>query len=308
MHLSGRFLLILDGPIASRREDIAGLLAGGAAYLSTLTESKGAHEAQTEDGDTIITGAKVAMHAAVVQISPDDAFREMKKEGHPITLPADPFVYQTHGYEDALRRLRIYMHKGTAIIILHGRFTDGFIAQAYRVAQASEYETVFLAHMEQRMSILAAVAEEKGLIDEGEPEEDLDFAETVPAHPLVNPDEEGVYCKPPERVVLTATEVAAPSIGLEEEVADPAPTKCKLVITDYDYPEDVMLHSKQVAQAVAGGFSVGSYKVIQAALRNIAGGRDSVEITLPDTFKGERADELVNRFSEYDITATVEPL
>ena len=139
MHLKGKYLIIVGGPCGTRRTEIAHLLAGGAAYLSTVTEQSG-------DDDQ----AKPAYHTKVVVISPLDCFDlgKGKWEYDHSQLPS--------ANEDAARRCELAMNRGVSIIILDDTFLEKWEINPYTaLAKTYEYEVISMAMTDRRMDVMS---------------------------------------------------------------------------------------------------------------------------------------------------------
>jgi len=226
MHLSGRFLIIVIGPTASRREDIVGLLAGGAAYLSTLTEIRGAHvHEDATEGVQVVTGAQPASHTSIVRLSPEDAFVNETVEERSINMPdvkSQDSEEWIHAVGDFERRIRVAMFKGISIILAHGPEHTP-LESLYSQAHVNGYEVIRIAVPEPREGVLWKLRRQKRtgilprfLIDPVPPGYNV--------FPMVK-EEDGFVNPRPERTTLTTADIAAPVTVDEGEVEAPPTPK-----------------------------------------------------------------------------------
>jgi len=157
MHLGGRYLIIVAGPMGTRRTDLANLVAGGVAYLSTVTELQGS---QVVEG--VMVGARPKEHASCVVISPDDVLWHEDGGKRVFTYRGEEGLQ--YGREDALRRVRIAMHKKIAVIVVHGNYlVYSDIKPMLDLARSECYETMALGTLDLRKSVYAARLAQQGI-------------------------------------------------------------------------------------------------------------------------------------------------
>jgi len=163
MNLANRYLIIVSGPIGGRREDIVGLLAGGAAYLSTRTSERKDLPTDLDSTYASVVGAVATEHTPVVVISPED---ELKDSMGRITLPADEQLANDRSrLERSLTKVRAALHKGYSIVIVHGAFThdDVFaITETAKTQPNLPYEVIVLFDGEYRGVVLFDIRKSKG--------------------------------------------------------------------------------------------------------------------------------------------------
>ena len=143
MHLGGRYLIIMAGLDGTRRTDIAHLLAGGAAYLSTVTEFTESPDAQAS------AGVKPSYHTKVTVLSTLDCFegkRGQWKYDHD---------YLPQAREDVKRRCELAMSREVSIIILDDSHLERWEITPYlELAERYEYEVIALSTHDARVKVM----------------------------------------------------------------------------------------------------------------------------------------------------------
>lgn len=160
MHLSGRYLVIIEGHGGSRRRDIADLIAGGAAYLSTRMEWSGIG---------IMAHGRAQDHTGAVVISPDDCFWCQEDDPDQPGRKTRVWRYQPDlqdaANEDMQRRVRVAMHKNIQLVIVHGHFPSfNTIEPLLQYAASEEYEVIVFGSMDIRPGVAAKRIELDGMM------------------------------------------------------------------------------------------------------------------------------------------------
>lgn len=300
MHLGGRHLIIISGPMAARTEDIAHLLAGGAAFLSTMTSVKGSHA--TEDG--IVVGATPEHHTAVTVISPDDCFRNEKKEDRRILLTDETFEqHYDDAFADAHRRTLTAMVKDIPVIILHACFVAGdFTRQFYALACTYQYEVTFLALEEPRLMVLETLREQKGA-EIGE----VPMRAMYDAKYAVAPAEDSageIVCEKPERTVLSAADIQAPvmepTTATSGEEGPPVNLRWRVKLLGVEeVGAGVLFCQRMLGQK--------RFTMLQQKLRHVAEGAEGMDLKLSKNVElPDGGALLVKQAAEVGLTIAVE--
>lgn len=155
MFLGGRYLIILRGPPGSRRKEIAHLIAGGVAYLSTLTDFSGTPGTAEE----IAAGgsARPTRHVPVAVFSTADCYwnseRDAQGRAHKVwEYNADTLQVAR---DDVLRRVRLGMLEGLSFIIVddpHLEKTE--VTQFLNLARSYSYEIIPIDIPDHRYEVL----------------------------------------------------------------------------------------------------------------------------------------------------------
>lgn len=147
MNLRGKYLILIQGPRGSRKSDIAGLLAGGSAYLSMLVDWTKARVVDSASG--VKAGGLPSEHTTSIVISSDDCFwvntrnddGKLKRE---FIMRPDK---KLEALSDVCRRVRIAMARSYCLVIvtLDVDIPYSFsMDQLYDLARANQYEVVTL--------------------------------------------------------------------------------------------------------------------------------------------------------------------
>ncbi len=134
MNLGSRVLILVSGKDGTRRTDIAHLLAGGAAYLSTVSE-------HTENTSV------PSYHTKTVVLSSLDCFEEKGKWEY-------DYARIDAARRDVERRCTLAMQRGVAIIIVDDTMIEKWEARSLiNLAKAYSYEVIHLTTRDNREQV-----------------------------------------------------------------------------------------------------------------------------------------------------------
>jgi len=212
MVLNGKYVVLIEGGLGTRTEDIAGLIAAGVKHITTQLENT---------DSTIATEGKTTSGIGVVILNVYDTSWGMVPQepgGRKVRTWVGPGSHDSIkiGQRDVMRRLRVAINAGIPFIIVCGPLTD--IARAItKTADQSGYEVCPFFSADVRKTTIG----EREASNEDVQREAVAFASSFPLFPrlaaLVNASNAGIVVHT-RQTLEQAAQVSAPAREEKKEI------------------------------------------------------------------------------------------